>query len=350
MQNNASEEMVKRLMERQGFTCVAEPQWIAEGMKPDFFCTGPAELWVEVKSFGQTRAEETCEHVWGWFKSPRRINGPGASISICYASDVTEQHVKEALKRVKRILRRHDQYNSLWVIIPHDPDYTKDVELSLCERGQEHLILSAKSKSDRYGTPCPRLDIMPDEKIHVCESGVCKERRAEELGLDSEDVTLAVLVKPWKHDEISLSSSSEITGAKTGWPDSERLHRDAQNAANKFRNGMRYKHAPSILIWVVENDSKASQTVRIHSLMKVLYGDPTLVWRSSNPDAASVIHGKGAFWNRKKNTSVSAACYVSNSEAIRLIHNPFAKCPLPVGLIGCEEYLGQENGRVQHIR
>jgi hypothetical protein len=89
-------ELARALLEQQGFECCPEPKWI-QGKKPDFFCTGPADIWVEVKSLGQTPPQKKASELHSWFDRRRQIDRRGARISARYAPDVTEKDVKEAV-------------------------------------------------------------------------------------------------------------------------------------------------------------------------------------------------------------------------------------------------------------
>jgi len=263
-----------------------------------------------------------------------------------------EQDVKEAISRVRRVLKRSDlcDYQNLLVTIPNNPDFTTDIEFTVYRGEKKFLIVSARDKAGCYGAPYLRGEFDLADKVEVRENGSCRECTAKERGLDGEDVKLGVHVRPWNLHEISLSGWIEIGDAKVGWPDSERLCRDASDAAQKIKNALTYKCAPSIVFFVSENDTPASCKIRVSSLKAMLYGDPMCVWSSEKPDDSSVIHGQGAFWNKGKNTSVSAACYVNNGEAICLIHNPFAKHPFPERILSCPEYRGTENGKVVRVR
>jgi len=345
-------ELVATLLLDRKFTCCPEPEWITCGKKPDFFCTGRADIWVEVKSFGQTPDQKQAERVFCWFESRREIDRPGARVNAAYASDVTEQDVKEAVSRVHRVLTRSDlcDYQRLLVTIPNKPDFATDIEFTAYSRGQKLLIVSAKDNAGCYGAPYLHWQIKDNDKVEVSENGNRCECTARELGLDGDDVKVGVLVEPWTHHELSLSGLIEIGDATIGWPDRCRLLSDANDAAKQLKNALKYKSAPTMIFFVSNNDTSESCQIRIQSLFSLLYGQHTLQWPSSNPDEACVIHGRDAFWRRDKNTSVSAGCYVSNGEQICVIHNRFAKYPSPEAFLGCPEFRGLENGKIARVR
>ena len=57
-----SNNRARSWLESQGFSCEEEPDWITDGQKPDFFCTGLFELWVEVKTLThEERVEQLAE-------------------------------------------------------------------------------------------------------------------------------------------------------------------------------------------------------------------------------------------------------------------------------------------------
>lgn len=346
-----AEQLVENLLYGLGFKCSPEPECITRGKRPDFFCTGPADVWVEVKSLGQTPSQTQAERVFFWFDNRRTIDHSGARLNAAYSPHITEQDVKEAVSRIKRVLARSDlrDYERLLVTIPNNPDFKTDIEFSIHTDGQKLLIVSAKDNSKCYGAPYLRRKISDHDKVEVREDGNRYECTTRQFGLHKEDVRLGVLVEPWKIHEIALSGWHEIGNAKAGWPDAERFRADANDAAKKIKNALKYKATPSIVFFVSDNDTPQSCMIRMRSLTSILYGVPTLVVSSENPDDDSVIHGKGAFWN-KKNTSVSAACYASNGAPQCVIHNPFAKYPFPEDLMNCPEYRGLENGTVVKVR
>jgi len=340
-----SEKSVESLLKEHGLKCCPEPDWITEGKKPDFFCTGRAEIWVEVKSLGQTYSEKLDEQIYSWFEKRREIDRPGAEVSAAYAAnvkepDVTEQDVKEAISRVRRILNRSDlcDYQNLLLTIPKKPDFTTDIEFTVYRGEKKFLIVSARDKAGCYGAPYLRWEFDLEDKVEVRENGSCRECTAKDLGLDGEDVKLGVHVRPWNLHEISLSGWIEIGDAKVGLPDRERLLDDAKGAGKKIRNALKYKCAPSIVFFVSENDTPGSCAMRAGSLKAILYGVPRIVWSPEKPDDVFAFHGEDAFWQEKTNTSVSAACYLSNGNPVCVIHNPFAKYPFPEGLLDCPKY------------
>lgn len=355
---NHSEKAVRKLLERLDFECCAEPDWIKAGKKPDFFCTcrTRTDIWAEVKSLGMTPDQKKAEDIWKWFDQPCNIDRPGAYLSAYYAPDVKKQDVKHLLKFVIDIIKRNDQdkFDFIFVIIPHDPVYGENIEFSIQKNNRRLLISSVKSRSHRYGAPYLhwKVGIGIDDVVDVLEAGRRRVCSAGELGLNSEDVKLACHVKAWPCHKVSLVEWARIGKASLGWPDANRILDDAKDAAKKIKNALKYKTAPSIIFLVSDNDSHESREFRAHSLKVVFFGMPTLAVSSSGSSCenSSVIHGSGGFWNKQKNTSVSAVCYVSNGEAIFLIHNPFAKYPCPEGLLGCEEYRLSEDRKAQRVR
>ena len=305
---------------------------------------------------GQTLPQKKASELHSWFGKRRQIDRPGAYINASYAPDVTEKDAKKAVNLILRLLERGDciTYKHLAVTIPHDPDYKSDMDFSLCVNNQAILIISSRSMGGCYGCPYfgTKLRIDAEHYVKVREAGLERNATAGELGLDGQDLRLAILVTPWAHHEISLCGSIEFGDAQIGWPDRDRLLHDAQNAAKKFKDALEYRTAPSLIFYVSEYDSPQSCTIRIESLKAMLYGIPTLLWQAEGPEnpKSSVIHGQGAFWANNKNTSVSAACYVSRSEPKCVLHNPWAKKSLPRGLIGCPEYQGLENGKIVRVR
>jgi hypothetical protein len=350
-------ELARAMLEQQGFKCCPEPNWIP-GKKPDFFCTGLTDIWVEVKSLAQTPSQRKDFELSSWFHKRSQIDRPGARVNVFYAPDanLTEKDVKEAVKRVLDLLKRGDYttYQRLVVTVPCDPDYKKDIEFSIRINNQAILIISARSMAGRYGYPFigTELRIGAEHLVKVRQAGLERNATARELGLDGQHLRLAVFVTPWEEHEISFSGSMELETPKIGWPDRERLLRDAQNAAKKFKDALRYRTAPSLILYVSEYDSPESCVIRIGSLAAMLYGMPTFVWSPEELENAmpSLIYGKGAFWANNKNRSVSAACYVSHRVPECLFHNPWAKEALPRGLLGCPEYKGLENGKIVRMQ
>ena len=49
------------LLDKQGIRYEREPNWIAKGQKPDFYCEGRPNFWCEVKTLGRLPDDEDQE-------------------------------------------------------------------------------------------------------------------------------------------------------------------------------------------------------------------------------------------------------------------------------------------------
>ncbi len=127
-------ERAKTLLEKVGIKCEVEPEWIAEGQRPDFYCTGGAEFWCEVKTL------EPPEDFVLLGDANVELRRRTSNISLtgqgrAYVSDsLTHRDAKVIVPLLNRALSRFNKTDTpkrAVALIPSDPNYGEFVRFSI---------------------------------------------------------------------------------------------------------------------------------------------------------------------------------------------------------------------------
>src|SRR5262245_1275551 len=93
----SSEVRTRQFLSARGFTCEPEPDGLGEGRRPDFWCHGPCDLWVEVKSLLIPAEEDRVGRLLSYL-SRRAKPSIGRGRAFAYiAPEATEKDAKQAL-------------------------------------------------------------------------------------------------------------------------------------------------------------------------------------------------------------------------------------------------------------
>jgi hypothetical protein len=155
-----SETRMRILLEGAGFTCEPEPDWIKEGKKPDFFCSGPLEFWCEVKTLEPTTEFTGLSDVLEALAvRTKNMGKPGRGMAFV-GTEVTSRDLKKVTSLLTRWLGRladPDAPNSVVALVPKDPDFSQFVRFAISTEDDPRVeVYSYRSTSHvRSSVRCP---------------------------------------------------------------------------------------------------------------------------------------------------------------------------------------------------
>ncbi|MGH6975568.1 MAG: hypothetical protein ACREED_00930 [Stellaceae bacterium] len=339
-------ESATAFLSSAGFTVEREPPWVV-GEVPDFFCTGKVDLWVEVKTVAYTTLPEDLGQYWDWcHQRAAKISATGrGSASVSF--DATEKHIKAAFNLVNEALRLWAQDETfadrLYVVVPRDPDYSRRVLISFDAGGERHTLLCQRSTAGKYGHPIlwhesPYVEIASVTDLTV---GAPLSANAAQLGLYNDDHMIAISLER-SNDRFRLASVSPQGGAHRIRV-VETLRAAAKKANAQFRNAIRYRVAPSLLV-VFETGPRIQDA---HGFASVFCGDLALLFPRNPSEQGLTMFGRNGIWGPEKNRSTSGACLMRDPEPPLLMLNPWAKNPLPRGIFDLPEVTCEPDGTVR---
>lgn len=340
-----SEAAAARLLSRHGFTCETEPVWVT-GKRPDFFCTGTSEFWVEVKTLDEPIETKRSGEILTWLDAEAtRVRNTGFADAIV-ADDADKRDVVAALRLADRALAQSTLKRPprrTFVVIPTDPDYTKFVRIEVEAEDGLEIFHCCESISGRYGRPIFGPELRYDTPaILRTQTGEKITRLVDELGLYDDQMRLGLELE--RSDESFYIASVRRQGGMWESRNKSRI-RDAISEANaQLRNGRKFRRAPSLALIYPRGLFIPQNRV----FFSALFGDDVVRYSISSSATAIKMEdqyyaGNGV-WNSKKNTSTSAACLIRNDEEPLIVHNYWAQAPLPKRLLGGTEYLPRADG------
>lgn len=259
----------------------------------------------------------------------------------------TERHIKAAFNLAGEAFRLWTQdeivADRLYVVVPQDSDYSCRVLISFDVGGERHVLLCQKSIAGKYGHPmlwqgCPYV-----ESVSVSDpmGSATISANAAQLGLYNDDYMIAVSLER-SEDRFSLASVSPQGGARRIHV-VETLRVAAKKANAQFKNAIRHRAAPSLLI-VFETGPRTQDA---HGFAAAFYGDLALLFPRNPSERGVTAFGANGVWGPEKNRSTSGACLMRDLEPPVLVLNPWAKYPLPRGLFGVPEVTPGPDGTVR---
>jgi hypothetical protein len=328
-----------------GFSCEREPSWIVEGRKPDFFCEGQRPLWVEVKNLSDTEQDRKQAYLWKETQSrAASVRKVGRSIALA-SRKATNKDVKVAFVLADLLLGELQVDNESWrrafVVVPSDPIYDRTARLVVEEEAGPVKILSCESRSGRYELPFGLQPRSYEDIVSIALSGTTSNRLPlydiEESGhplfaleLNPGSTTFEVITLLMVDGEINLRNQA-------------RLRACIKDANGQIRNGQSYRDAPSIVL-VYQDHLLVPTDV---SLVASLYGDLMYEFPRSRTGGGRFVYGHNGAFAPGKQSSVSAVCMIRNDGIPLLIHNRWARIPLPQGLLGGKEIRVNDDGSLE---
>ncbi|MET4348987.1 hypothetical protein [Bradyrhizobium sp. RT9a] len=120
----------------------------------------------------------------------------------------------------------------------------------------------------------------------------------------------------------------------------ERIREVLSDANDQFKNGNRYKSAPSLLAIFHEGLDVPDETI----IASALYGNLKFSYPEGQPEKGEYIVDKDGGWTPEKNTTTSAVHYARNNGEPLLVHNYWAQRPFPEDVFSCKEISLSPNG------
>ena len=341
-------DAAERLLSSHGLACEPEPGWVS-GRVPDFYCTGKAKLWVEVKSLDEPEEFKASARAFDWLKERGRTLRNRGKVWAVVSDDMSQRDAKVALAMTDRLLGEmaadEARPDRVFVVIPRDPEYGRFVRIEAWSGDRREVFHCCRSASGRYGHPYLGDDLTEDRPaVVVADSGDRRDALPHELGLFNDDFLLSLELE--LSDQPFSVKSVRMRGGATSIPNVRKFRACGADANRQFLSGCEHRDAPCLLM-VFHDDVLVSTDLAFAS---AFYGDMTVSFSTDlAADVSPIGLGRNGVWGPDKNRTTSAACYVRNAAAPIMVHNLWAKNSLATGLFGCVEYLPKEDGSLERL-
>lgn len=342
--SEAWNDIARQFLEKRGFSCEAEPDWIMRGeKKPDFFCSGPLDLWVEVKSLSEEEEDKHVKQISDYFRTQaNEVSGQGSGMAYV-AAKATTRDAKIALKLANDALSRPEAHSraAVWIVIPAEPDYGRRISFSVSTRKGPIWLVSCKAKDERYGYP---FYLKPDPWDQIVEvvsdDGPTYSKNLDSLA-DQKRYRLAVQIHP--DPKAFHITACFPSGPAKRLTNVKRIRKDIGNSRSKLKNGIRYREAPGVVFVFQEGIFVPDDQV----IFSALFGDLTFVFPPGDLSAGHPAFGRNSVWGPKQSRTISALtyfrCFASGGLPCT-IHNPHALRPVPHGIFGGREWIPESGG------
>lgn len=331
-----------------GITYEREPDWIEEGRKADFYCSGAAEFWCEVKTLEPL--EDTKQLGKALAKLEQRatnISLPGQAVAYV-KGNLSDRDAKTVVALLKRGLRRFaegDAPERIVALIPDEPDYGKFVRFSFStSKYQSVEFHSCVSTAEKYGTPGgmfpePFAQAM---SLRFSPDGEMKDAFTHQVITRHDDFRVAVVAEP-SADPFNIMLAMPAGGAKR-LNNPERIREAVADANNQLKNALQFKPAPCLLMVFHDGLDVPDEMI----IKSALYGNLKYAFPKNNPAAGKLIADRDGAWNPDKNRSTSAVMYIRNDSKPIIVHNYRADRPFPPGVFSCKEIRTSADGKFLH--
>ena len=329
-----------------GFQCEAEPDWLpSDGQKPDFFCSGPMDLWVEVKAFLPEKRDLHMLRLWDDLKQRAlTIEGEGwAHANI--GKQATEKDTKTGAKLLAEAIAHPERSNSAEVLlaIPNNPDYRRRAEFAYTSAQGRVWMISCLAKDGVYGCPYALEPSSWQQTIEVISEGDHIAFGPAYEILHSAEVRLAIRVIPGQ-EPFHLRSVSVAEGARDVGA-TKRIRKAIRAANRQLKAGQRHRNAPAVLV-IYDTTFPTPDDRMIRSAM---FGDLVYVFPRDDFADGELRFGKNQAWQKGKHRSMSALCYLRDGAIPITLHNPWANTKLPIGVFRGREYVPDDEGNYKLI-
>lgn len=326
-----------------GFQCEAEPDWIAVGRKPDFFCTGPLDLWIEVKSLARPGESKSLQRIIEYLiRFGGKVDRGRAFAFISDAAD--EKDAKLALNLAKHALSSFeftDLANAV-IIVPEDPDLSDIININYNGQKGKNILVSYRSISGNYGYPYSARPEPYQQDVILSDITGNLEQRFHQLATPDRFL-IALQIDRFDERPFKISMFTR-PGLARPLDTSEPIRRAIQNANRQIKNALLYKEAPAVLFLYQQGALVPDD----NGLLAALFGDLLFSFTPGYSDDGELSFGNdGAL--RGKHTSISAIVYFRNEGTPLTVHNPWANRSLPPGVLGEREYLPSNGGILRLI-
>lgn len=323
----AANQVAASILTSCGFEIEPEPEWVT-GQKPDFFCHGPCDLWVEVKSVTtDKRFKKLGEKFDDLCDRAKKVRMTGFA-HAWVADEATEFHNKRALtlaiEALKILQLNPNGYSRVCVIVPRDPDPKRDVRLEFRTSAGQELLVCARSAKCHYGRPIsedePRWD---ERRVSVDDEVSTTNADFYELGLADDDFLVGLEICAGSDQFHIVSAAPQGVARQITTTETVRLA--ATKANSQFKSACEHRAAPCLLM--VFEDGLGVQDVR--SFSAVFLGDLAYQFPMKEFQNGRLVFARNGIWNAGALTTMSASALVCNNSAPILLRNPWALRPLP---------------------
>ncbi|MFZ5791876.1 MAG: hypothetical protein ACOY3L_14385 [Pseudomonadota bacterium] len=329
----------------RGFTCDLDLSWLGPGLRPDVFCHGPSDLWVEVKT--RTGLADD-DHLFRIFEYLRTKADPNIGTGRGYAQvakTATTQDAKAVLALARQALQspEAEAANEICIILPDDPDGSSIVHFMVAIESGRVLFVCRKSNSGSYGYP---LGLEPNPFIQdvLLNDEAVADRTVPFHEIATEGAfRLALRIFP-DGKPFHIGGAGPAEGARRVRTE-ERIRAAIKTANKQLKRALSVREAPAV-VFIYHDDLFVANDAL---LLSALFGDRQYVFDPNDFHNGYFCFGPNGAWTSGQHKSVSAVTYFANEGPPLTVHNPWALRPLEPGLLGNREYVPQSDGTLTLI-
>jgi len=320
-----------------------EPDWITEGQKPDFYCSGKLPFWCEVKDLERPEDSQRLSEAFRELRN-RTSNLDLTGQGFAYIHEkFSHRDAKNVVHLLKRALKRFDDSDApdaIVALVPMNPNRHEYIRFAISTKTHGTVEFhSCIARTGTYGSPDGIYAEPYDQQItQRFSTGARKSISAD--GLVESGQTFLVAIVAQKHPETFSLMAAAPAGPVKRLRNPERIREVLSDANDQFKNGLKYKRAPCLLAIFHEGLDVPDDAI----IKSALYGNLKFSFPGGNPSQGKVILDKDGAWNPEKNRTTSAVLYVRNDSEPLIIHNSWADRPFPRGLFACKEISLQSDG------
>jgi hypothetical protein len=310
-----------------------EPDWIAQGLKPDFFCDGIHPAWVEVKTLDLSKESQAFGRAWDdLHRRADKIDGFGEAHALIGPA-FDDQASAALMGCVSRELRRASSAPIRIVAVPADPDFGRWARITYsCDGNTVEQVGPASASGSYPSYPSCEPDWSKRIKL-VLSDGTTREDHAYRiLNVSAGKVALRLF---WSQTPFKIASASMFEATRNR---SNQRVRDAIDEANdQIRNGQIYRRAPGVVCVYQEN----LDALGGHTLLSAIFGDLTVPIDRDSKKMGEAFLGRNGILKPDQNRGISAVCYTGYGGNSTFIVNPWADYAVQWQLFASEAYVMQ---------
>jgi hypothetical protein len=328
-----------------GISYECEPDWIEEGRKADFFCSGTTDFWCEVKTLEPLEGTKQLGKALAKLEQrTANILLPGKAVAYV-KGNLSDRDAKTVVALLKRGLRRFaesDAPERIVALIPDEPDYGKFVRFSFSTSEFKAVEFhSCVSTAEKYGTP---NGMFPEPfaqamSLRLSPNGDVKDSYSHQVIIRRDDFRVAIVAEP-SADPFDIVLAMPAGGAKR-LNNPERIREAVADANNQLKSVLQYKSAPCLLMVFHDGLDVPDEMI----IKSALYGNLKYDFPKGDPAAGKLIADRDGAWNPDKNRSTSAVMYIRNDSKPIIVHNYWADRPFPPGVFSCKEIRTGADGK-----
>ena len=340
----------------QGFMVTTDSELkLDTGTKnPHFLCKKNGHsFWVEVKTVDYPKRHEFQKWCRDEFDSRKKIVTVPGEIYVMVTLNIPkkdlQKDIRKALSMVNKVLSNTSlstlENTKHYVVIPKDPvpSFNEFIQIKYETNEGKELLYAVKSECGKYSRAYlgDSLKFGTDAIIINTNGNISTEMQSglHELGLYNETNFRISIELMGAEDEFRIRS---IQLTDVGVSNNVEIFRDrSSKASDQFKSANKQvDEKPGIVIFHHDN-IYASDEKRFIS---AFYGDLAVLLPKDNKEKRLLSYENNGFWNKNKNKTVSAAMYFAREEKPILVHNHWAKNPLPRNLFVCKEFFPKNDG------